>query len=350
MKKNKATNKKIVSYIRVGIAGFGAVGTIRKKILDNIPEVKIVAISDKNKNNWIKDKNIKFFNNYKKLFREKLDVLFISLPNKYASDATIRAIRNNINIFCEKPPARNINELKKVLTIYKKRKNNIKIKYGFNHRYHDSIILAKKIIDSKKYGKVINLKGIYGKSKIIRFSGQWRSKKSVAGGGILLDQGIHLLDLMRFFCGEFKEIKGLVTNHFWKHNVEDNAYAIMRSTKNIVAMVHSTATQWQHRFRIEITLEKASINLSGILSGSKTYGEEKIEIQPKNLKRKEDKIYKFNKDLSWKREIIEYINCIKNKKKISNGTIFDALEVMKIVDAIYKSDGIWKKKFFKKYE
>jgi predicted dehydrogenase len=344
MKINK-NKKNTFSPIRVGIAGFGVVGIKRKKILDNLPGVKVVAISEKNKKRWIKNTDTKFLDNYKKIFKEELDVLFISLPNKYAADATIRAIKKNIDVFCEKPPARNLTEFKKVFNLYKK-KRNIKIKYGFNHRYHDSIILAKKIIDSKRYGKVINLKGIYGKSKIITFTGQWRSKKSIAGGGILLDQGIHLLDLMRFFCGDFKEIKSLVTNHFWKHNIEDNAYAIMRSTKNIVAMIHSTATQWQHQFRIEITLEKALINLSGILSGSKTYGEEKIEVQPKNFKKDKKKIFKFNKDLSWERETTEYINCIKLKKSISSGTIFDAVKVMEIVDAIYKSDTTWKKKFF----
>ena len=274
-----------------------------------------------------------------------MNILFVSLPNKYAADATIKALKKKINVFCEKPPARNIKELKKVLKEFKK-KNKIKLKYGFNHRYHDSIVLAKKIIKSKKYGKLINLKGLYGKSKIILFKGQWRSNKSIAGGGILLDQGIHLLDIMRFFCGEFNEIKSLVSNNYWKHKVEDNAYVIMRSHKKIVAMVHSTATQWQHQFRIEITLEKALINLSGILSGSKSYGKEKIEIQPKFLKSKNNKIIKFQKDLSWEREVKEYINCVRYNKKIYNGTIHDAIAVMKMIDIIYKSDSEWRKKFF----
>ena len=306
------------SILKVGIAGYGVVGKKRKKILEKIPGINVIAISDKNPKNRILNKKIKFFNDYKKLFKQNLDILFISLPNKYAADATVNAIKKNINVFCEKPPARNIHELKKVLNEFKK-KNKIKLKYGFNHRYHDSIILAKKIIDSGKYGKLVNLKGLYGKSKIISFaSGQWRSNKSMAGGGILLDQGIHLLDIMRFFCGEFKEIKSLVNNNYWKYKVEDNAYVIMRSLKNAVAMVHSTATQWQHQFRIEITLEKALVNLSGILSGSKTYGNEKIELQPKFLKKKNNKIIKFKKDLSWEREIKEYISCIRNNKKIYN--------------------------------
>ena len=189
--------------LKVGIAGYGYVGQKRRKILDNIPGVKIVAISDKNPKYKTQEKKIKFFSNYNRLFHENIDILFISLPNKYAADATTKAIKKNINVFCEKPPARSIKELKKVLKEFRKKKNKIKLKYGFNHRYHDSIILAKKIIDSKKYGKLINLKGLYGKSKITSFKGGWRTKKSIAGGGILLDQGIHLLDLMRYFCGDF---------------------------------------------------------------------------------------------------------------------------------------------------
>jgi len=328
--------------LKVGIAGYGVVGKKRRKILDKIPGVKVVAISDKNPKNKISEKNIKFFSDYKKLFNENLNVLFISLPNKYAAEATIKALRKNINVFCEKPPARNINELKKVLKEYRK-KNKIKLKYGFNHRYHDSILLAKKAIDSGKYGKLINIKGLYGKSKIINFKGQWRSSKSIAGGGILLDQGIHLLDIMRFFCGEFKEIKSFVNNNYWKFKVEDNAYVILRSKKNVVAMVHSTATQWQHQFRVEITLEKALINLFGILSSSKTYGNEKIEIHPKFAKNKKNKIIKFKNDFSWEREIKEYIRCVKMNKKIYKGNIYEAIEVMKIIDTIYKSDSMWKK-------
>ena len=335
------------SNLKIGIAGYGVVGKKRKKILDKIFGVEVVAISDINVENKVHNKSIKFFKNYKDLFKEDLNILFVSLPNKFAAAATEEAIKKNINVFCEKPPARNIYELSRVLKEFKKNKNKIKLKYGFNHRYHDSIILAKKIIDSKKYGKLINLKGLYGKSKIITFAGQWRSNRSIAGGGILLDQGIHLIDLMRFFCGEFNEIKSLVSNSYWKHNVEDNAYVIMRSKNNAVAMVHSTATQWQHQFRIEITLEKALINLSGILSGSKTYGQEKIEIQPKVFKKGKNIKIKFFKDLSWEREIREYIACIKKNKKIKSGNIYDAMEVMKLIENIYQSDNKWKKKFYK---
>ena len=110
------------SILKVGIAGYGVVGKKRKKILEKIPGINVIAISDKNPKNRILNKKIKFFNDYKKLFKQNLDILFISLPNKYAADATVNAIKKNINVFCEKPPARNITELNKVFKEFNNKK------------------------------------------------------------------------------------------------------------------------------------------------------------------------------------------------------------------------------------
>ena len=168
----------------------------------------------------------------------------------------------------------------------------------------------------------------------------------MAGGGILLDQGIHLLDIMRFFCGEFKEIKSLVNNNYWKYKVEDNAYVIMRSLKNAVAMVHSTATQWQHQFRIEIALKYALLELKGILSGSKSYGRESLNLIPRLKKSpkgsKNNKKFLFAKDVSWKEEIDEFANIIVKKLPVKTGNINDALLVMQMVQDIYRADSKWR--------
>ena len=87
----------------------------------------------------------------------------------------------------------------------------------------------------------------------------------------MLDQGIHMLDLIYFFAGKFNNFKSFISNKFWKYNVEDSAFALMKNNSGVVASIHSTATQWKHKFNIEITLEKASIILYGILSGYKSY-------------------------------------------------------------------------------
>ena len=252
---------------------------------------------------------------------------------------------NGIHVFCEKPPGKNLSDIRSVRKVEKKNKN-LKLKYGFNHRYHGSVKLAKKILNKGTYGKILNIRAVYGKSKIVSFEkNEWRSKKKFSGGGILLDQGIHLLDLISYLHGEFVEFKSFISNKYWKYDVEDNAFALMRDKKGIVASIHSTATQWQHKFNIEITLEKCLMTLSGILSGTKTYGEEKlvITLNNKNINKKPKiKIFKFKTDNSWRDEVDEFANIILKDKKIETGNTNQALEVMTMIDKIYKNDKKWK--------
>ena len=114
-------------------------------------------------------------------------------------------MKKNIHVFCEKPPAKNYEELKSLKKILVKNKN-LKLKYGFNHRYHGSVKKAENLIDSKIYGKIINFRAIYGKSKIVTFGkNEWRANRKFSGGGILIDQGIHLLDLITKFGGKFEK-------------------------------------------------------------------------------------------------------------------------------------------------
>ena len=203
--------------------------------------------------------------------------------------------------------------------------------------------LAKKIINSKSLGEILNIRGLYGKSKILTYDkSDWRSKKKFAGGGILLDQGIHLLDLINYFCGPFVTIKSFVTNKYWNYDVEDDVFSIFKNKKNVVASIHSTAVEWQHKFRMEISLQKGSLELNGILSGSKSYGRESIVIsnvfKTKYSTKIKKKIVYFKKDISWKKEIDEFANVLLRKAKIINGTSKEALEVMKMVYKIYKND------------
>ena len=146
----------------------------------------------------------------------------------------------------------------------------------------------------------------------------------------------------------FEKFKSFISNSYWKYDVEDNAFAIMKNTKqNIIASIHSTATQWEHKFSLEITLEKALIILSGILSGTKSYGKERITIITKPISKKDvqKKVYQFNKDLSWKLEIEEFAKIINNNIKVKTGSYQDALNVMQMIDKIYLSDVEWYKKF-----
>ena len=253
--------------MRVGIAGYGVVGKKRYSSIIKNTSFKVTDISEVNPTtrDEIPD-GVNVFNNYQDLIlKADLDIIFISLPNKYASDAVSLSLKKGLNVFCEKPPARTLEELLQVQKIYKKNPH-VKLMYGFNHRFHLSIEEAKTIIDSKNYGKVINLKGVYGKSQMIDFNQtDWRTKREESGGGILLDQGIHMLDLIRYLSGEnFSNVFSFIDNAFWNFDVEDNAYVLMRSPKGVVAQLHSSATQWRHVFNLEITLQKGSLLLGGL--------------------------------------------------------------------------------------
>ena len=338
-----------MNKLKVGIAGYGVVGKRRHEIINSHPQLEVVAVCDQRYDvEFIDSSGLLCFTNYEKLLEKPLDILFVCLPNDIAPEVTIKGIEKGLHVFCEKPPGRNVQDIIDVITI-EKRYPKLKLKYGFNHRYHDSVRETIKIIKSGELGDIINMRGVYGKSRIIPFSGGWRSKREMAGGGILLDQGIHMVDLMRLFCGDFVEVKSFITNDYWKHDVEDNAYAIMKDAKGRIAMLNSTATQWQHKFSLEISLTKGYIELSGILSGSKSYGEEKIVVGMRNEEsndgQMETKTIKFLQDNSWKDESYEFATAVIEDKSIEFGTSSDALETMKLVYSIYYNDEDWRKRY-----
>ena len=340
------------SKMLIGIVGFGVVGKRRFNIIKSYGGFKISAISDANANNLkdLDDEILKYQDYQDLILSANCQIIFISLPNKYAADATKLALKHGKHVFCEKPPARYARELLSIRSIIKGKP--LKLKYGFNHRYHSSVIKASEIIRTKKLGKIVTLRGVYGKSKIISFDqSDWRSKRSEAGGGILLDQGIHMIDLMRFFVGEeFTKIFSIIKNSFWKHDVEDNAFALMETKSGVVAQIHSSATQWKHKFNLEIIFEKGALIFGGILTGSKSYGEETLTIIYSNPDVDkgipEELTFKYNEDVSWGLEIDEFLNSVKSNKKILHGSIDDAILTMRLIEKIYTSDPNWKKLFY----
>lgn len=334
--------------LKVGIAGYGVVGKRRRQFIDLHPRLKTVAVCDQYfKESGVMDDGIKFSPDFKLLLEEPLDILFVCLPNYLASEVTIAGLEQGLHVFCEKPPGRDVSDIKRVIEIEKKRPGQL-LKYGFNHRYHDSVYEALRIVKSGELGEVINLRGIYGKSKIHTISSGWRSERKYAGGGILLDQGIHMIDLMQLFCGDFVEVKSFVSNSHWNHDVEDNAYALMRDKLGRVAMLHSSATQWEHRFLLDIALTEGCLELQGILTSSKSYGQEKLVIlrrDESDAGAQKDETMTYLTDNSWKNEIFEFADAILNSGKIKHGNSADALAVMKLVYRIYWSDQEWKEKY-----
>lgn len=336
----------MTSPLRIGIAGYGIVGKRRRRVADQRNDMKVVAVCDQYFDGpGTMEDGVRYFTHYRDLLNEDLDALFVSISNEMAAEVTIAGLEKGLHVFCEKPPGRDLNDIALVKTAAAARPRQ-KLKYGFNHRYHDSVRESLDLLASGELGRVINMKGVYGKSQLVTF-GQtsWRTDRALAGGGVLLDQGIHMVDLIRLFGGEFEEVHSFISNDYWKHDVEDNAYALMRSDDGIVAMLHSSATQWRHKFNLDITLQKGSIVLSGILSGSKSYGAETLTIARAGNDDMGDPLEqntRYNTDPSWVAEVDEFASAIANDTDIVHGSVDDAYKTMELVYRIYAADSEWR--------
>ena len=336
-----------MTKLRVGIAGYGVVGKRRRQFIDEHPALECVAVCDRKLNGARMTDGVRAHADYRGLLAEKLDVLFVSLPNDLAPDVTVAGLEKGLHVFCEKPPGRTIADIERVIAVERTRPRQ-KLKYGFNHRYHDAVRDALKLTRSGELGTLINLRGVYGKSAIISFESDWRTQRKEAGGGILLDQGIHMVDLMRLFAGDFVEVKSFVSNAFWNHDVEDNAYALLRSGSGAIAMLHSTATQWRHRFQLEMSFAKGALMLSGILSGSKSYGEERLTVVRRGADDRgvpPEQSMSYIEDNSWRDEVAEFAEAIRTDAPIESGSSADALKTMALVYRIYCADPAWRERW-----
>lgn len=333
--------------LRVGIAGFGVVGKRRKECVSLHHELQVVAVCDRSftEDGSFSD-GVRYYRDYRQLLSEKLDMLLVCMTNDIAAEVTIAGLELGLHVFCEKPPGRDVEDILRVIEC-ERRHPKLKLMYGFNHRYHESVQDALSILRSGELGQVINMRGVYGKAKLITFNQpDWRTKRAIAGGGVLLDQGIHMVDLMRLFGGDFSEVHSFISNGHWGYDVEDNAYALMRTRDGVVGMLNSSATQWRHRFHLDINLERGSLILGGILSGTKSYGAETLTVvraDPDNDRGDpKEQITRYNRDPSWDEEIRTFADCVLNDKTVPSGTSEDALHTMQLVFKIYYADAAWR--------
>ena len=327
--------------MNVAIVGCGLIG--RKRALALSSEDKLIACCDTNLESAKKfgqEFDCIFFDDYKKLLNETdCDVIVVSVVNKYAKEIIINALRNGKNVIAEKPLGRNVEEAREIVGSSEYAvgsKNNVVLKTGFNHRFHPAIWQAKHMADEGKIGKIFNIRARYGHGGRAGMEKEWRASKYLCGGGELLDQGVHVIDLIRWFGGEIKEVFGKVETKFWEIEVEDNAYAILKTYNDVTASLHVSWTNWKNVFSFEIFGTDGYLKIEG-LGGS--YGQETLEY---GKRRKEGglpyiELFEFPpEDLSWKREWTEFKNAVtEGRPVIADG--YDGLKANEVVEAIYKS-------------
>jgi len=326
---------KIDGALGIGIIGCGSIGQKRARALS--PGGRLLACADINvgrAESLAKSSGAKVFRDWHELlYLSEVDIVIVSTLHDSLANITLAAIEMDKHILVEKPAARSTAELEPVIAAAKKR--NVKVRVGFNHRYHRSLLKAKEIISSGILGELMFIRARYGHGGRVGYDKEWRANPKLSGGGELIDQGPHLIDLSRWFLGDFSETQGFAHTYYWDMPVEDNGFMILKTPKQQVAFLHASCTEWKNLFSMEIYGKGGKLDISG-LGGS--YGVERLihykmlpEMGPPATNSWEYPM----EDNSWAVEIAEFYEDIRLNRVPAAG-LEDAYAVLKIIEKIYK--------------
>jgi predicted dehydrogenase len=328
--------------IKTAIIGYGYMGEIRHRVIDQHPDLELSMVCECSEDKLKGVHPFRVVRNPREVLDSDADLIFVCTPNNLIPNLVIEALKRGKHVFAEKPPGRNLQD---ILNIREQERKSPKAKlmFGFNHRYHPGIQRAKSITGSGQLGDILWVRGLYGKSGGKSFPTSWRNCREISGGGILLDQGIHMLDLFCYFCGDFPEVKSFMSNQYWGFDLEDDAFVIMTNPRRQHAMLHSSATLWKHRFVIEFGLQKGYVIVQGLLTKSGSYGRETLVVGRQAFEDETDAVGNpreemtyFDRDLSWEIEVAKIVDCIKNDTPVQESSSLDAYKAMLIVDKAYR--------------
>jgi predicted dehydrogenase len=322
--------------MKIGIIGCGLIGKKRALALDS--EDILVAACDVNQEiaeAFSKTFGCRAYTDPEKLIsKEDCDVIVVAVVNKYIQEITEYALRHGKHVLAEKPLGRNAAESDSMVrTAFR---NECILKTGFNHRFHPALWKAKEMLGQGKIGKLLFIRGRYGHGGRPGMEKEWRASKDLCGGGELLDQGVHLIDLSRWFAGDIKTAFGKTKTKFWNIEVEDNAFILLESDSGVDIQLQVSWTNWKNIFSLELYGTDGSLRIEG-LGGS--YGPETLEYAARKKEggRPDIELFEFPaEDRSWIMEWQEFKQAIKEKREpVGNGN--DGHRANQIIEALYES-------------
>ncbi len=326
--------------IKCGIIGFGKMGKTRARAIEQSGRGEVVAVYDTMP---IDEPPGRVLDTDQAIIDDpEVEAVFICTPNYRIVPLTKTALQAGKHVFSEKPPAFSGAEVEEVRAV--EAASGKRLMYGFNHRHHGSIQRMKSIVESGDMGRILWMRGRYGKEVDESYFKGWRADPTKAGGGIMLDQGIHMLDLFLHLGGGFDDVHAFVSTLFWKiEGLEDNVFAILRSSETgICASLHSTMTQWRYLFSLEVFLEGGALVLNGLKTSSGAYGDEDLAIK-RNTENREQGGFEseehiiYHTDTSWRTEVEHFFDCVENDQPVALGNSEDALRLMCLMDKIYEN-------------
>jgi predicted dehydrogenase len=262
-----------------------------------------------------------------------VDAVIVATINSTLAPISDAAIRAGKHVMVEKPAGISVREIDGLIA--SEEKHGVCVRVGFNHRYHPAFLKAREIFDSGVMGELMFIRGRYGHGGRVGYDREWRADPKLAGGGELIDQGIHLIDLAGWFLGDFKSVAGHVATYFWDMPVDDNAFLDLQTTRGATAWLHVSCTEWKNLFSFEIYGRNTKLHIDGI-GGS--YGLEKLfhyQMKPE-MGIPDTKVYEFpGPDESWRNEMLAFEKDVELKRKPDAG-LAQVRQALQIVESIYE--------------
>lgn len=268
--------------------------------------------------------------------RQDVDIVIVATTNDALGEASLAAVEAGKHVLVEKPAARRSAELEALIAAA--HKNYVHVRVGFNHRYHPAILKARELTDTGELGELMFIRGRYGHGGRKGYDREWRANPALSGGGELIDQGVHLIDLSRWFLGDFTEVEGFAHTYFWDMPVDDNGFMLLKTAAKQTAFLHVSCTEWKNLFSLEIYGRDAKLHIEG-LGGS--YGVEKLSFykMTPEMGPPDTTIWEYPRgDNSWALEFAEFLEDIRLDRKPS-ANLDDARAALIVVEKIYKDSG-----------
>jgi predicted dehydrogenase len=265
--------------------------------------------------------------------RQDVDIVIVSTTNDALAEVAEEAVRAGKHVLVEKPAARNVHELDAVIEAAERNQRLVRV--GFNHRYHPALRKARELFEEGALGELMFVRGRYGHGGRLGYEKEWRANPALSGGGELIDQGVHLIDLARWFLGDFSDVAGFAHTYFWQMPVDDNAFMLLKTRRQQTAFLHVSCTEWKNLFSFEIYGHDAKLHVEG-LGGS--YGVERLayyKMLPQ-MGPPETTIWEYPVgDDSWRMEFDEFLEDIRLGRTPS-ANLSDARAALLVVERIYE--------------
>lgn len=265
-----------------------------------------------------------------------VDLVIVATTNDALAAATLAAVQAGKHVLVEKPAGRQASDLDAIIAAAEA--TGVVVKVGFNHRFHPAFRRARTIFASGVLGQLMYIRARYGHGGRVGYDREWRADPRIAGGGEMLDQGVHLIDLARWFAGDFSEVSGHIGTYFWDMPVEDNGFALLKTAGGQVAWLHASCTEWKNTFSFEIFGRDGKLQIDG-LGGS--YGTERLthyQMLPQ-MGPPETTAWEYpGEDTSWRDEFAHMVECIAERAEPS-GNLRDARAALAIIGELYRQSG-----------